>query len=375
MKKFLEENKKALIFIFSAIFIWRALLTISQIIGATFIRQREGFIGSIPWANFDGVHYLSIADHGYFQYEQAFFPAFPLLIRFFSEVFLHNYLLTALIIVYVSLFIWIFLLYKFVSLSFNENTTRWTILFYLFFPTAFFFGAIYTESLFLCLVLGCLLAIKKHKWFLGSILAGLAGGTKLIGVFLLIPLIYEYIRYYGKDVFSIKFFLKGLLISLVGVSGLLAYMGYLWRFYQDPLFFIHAQPAFGANRTGGSIILLPQVIYRYVKIFLTVPFTNYDFWISILEMISLLLFLVILYLCYRKKKVQLSYLLFAAASIIGPTLTGTLSSLPRYVLVSFPVFIYFGSLKNDLLKYTLFGIFSILLFILTAYFLQGYFIA
>jgi hypothetical protein len=36
------------------------------------------------FANFDGVYYLRIAKLGYQQYEQAFFPLYPLLISFFS---------------------------------------------------------------------------------------------------------------------------------------------------------------------------------------------------------------------------------------------------------------------------------------------------
>jgi hypothetical protein len=40
------------------------------------------------FGNFDGVHYLRIAQDGYLaQYSQAFFPVFPILIRFFSFIF------------------------------------------------------------------------------------------------------------------------------------------------------------------------------------------------------------------------------------------------------------------------------------------------
>lgn len=38
------------------------------------------------------------------------------------------------------------------------------------------------------------------------------------------------------------------------------------------------------------------------------------------------------------KKARLSYLLFVAASLIVPTLTGTLLSMPRFALVSFLLF-------------------------------------
>jgi len=33
------------------------------------------------WANFDGAHYINIARDGYHQFDQAFFPLYPLMIR------------------------------------------------------------------------------------------------------------------------------------------------------------------------------------------------------------------------------------------------------------------------------------------------------
>src|SRR5260221_2861026 len=41
--------------------------------------QIPHFLASL--ANYDGAHYLYIARFGYHQYEQAFFPLFPLLVR------------------------------------------------------------------------------------------------------------------------------------------------------------------------------------------------------------------------------------------------------------------------------------------------------
>ena len=41
-------------------------------------------------ANFDGIYYISIARHGYSQYEQAFFPLYPMLIKFLTPLFLQD---------------------------------------------------------------------------------------------------------------------------------------------------------------------------------------------------------------------------------------------------------------------------------------------
>lgn len=375
MKKLLIDNKSPLFFIFTLLILWRLFLFIPAIIAPFLIQQRLGFIGSSPWANFDGIHYLSIAQNGYFQFEQAFFPVFPLLIRMISFVVWGNYLIAGIVIVYSALFLFLLLFYKLLLIDFNEKTVRWILLFTLFFPTAFFFGAIYTESFFLLLVISSFYFARKKRWLLAGMFAGIASGTKLIGIFLLPALLFELYTVYKKKLFTKKHILSLGIVGITSISGVAFYMFYLWRVYGDPLLFIHAQPAFGANRTGGTIILLPQVLFRYIKIFMTVPFSHYDFWIALLEFSLLFLGLFLLFWGLLQKKIRISYLLFALLAIIGPTLTGSLSSIPRYVLAAFPLYIFLGMIKSTRIKIILLIVCSIFLIVLTGYFLQGYFIS
>src|SRR3989338_7457113 len=41
----------------------------------------------LPWANFDGEHFISIAQFGYQQYQQAFFPLYPKMISLGTDIF------------------------------------------------------------------------------------------------------------------------------------------------------------------------------------------------------------------------------------------------------------------------------------------------
>src|SRR3990167_194711 len=98
------------------------------------------------FANFDGAHYLLIAKNGYTQYQQAFFPLYPLLIRWLSPIFSNNLLLTGLIISNVSFLLGLYIFSKYLKLTINnQQLTIWSIVFLLVFPTSFFFGAVYTE--------------------------------------------------------------------------------------------------------------------------------------------------------------------------------------------------------------------------------------
>ncbi|MBI2641227.1 hypothetical protein HYW87_01360, partial [Candidatus Roizmanbacteria bacterium] len=141
-------------------------------------------------ANFDGAHYLLIAKEGYSQYQQAFFPLYPLLIRFLAPLFFNNHLLAGLIISNVAFLLGLFVLEKYLALlKFNSRRIVWALLFLLAFPSSFFFGAVYTEGLFFFLFVSSLYFLKRERYFFASIVAFFASLTRLIGVFLLIPFV------------------------------------------------------------------------------------------------------------------------------------------------------------------------------------------
>lgn len=350
---------------------WRVFLYIPEVISKYF-PTHPGFLGPIPWSNMDGVHYLGIAQRGYVTYEQAFFPLYPVLLSFFGNLF-NDFVLAGLSISYFSLFIALFFLYKLVSLDFGIKSAKWTIVFLLFFFTGFFLVSIYTESLFLAFLFSSIYFARRKNFLFAAVLAGFASGTRLVGSFLLPVLLIE--LYLNRKMFlNLRSYLLNFLsILFFSASGLIAYIVYLWKIYGDPLMFVHSQPAFGAGRSGGEIILLPQVMYRYFKIFLTIPFFTHDFLIASLEFIAFFSFFAIL--IFYSKKIRPSYLLFSFLAIIVPSLSGTFSSEPRYLLSIFPVFVIFSNIKDMRFKIILLSIFSILLLILTTYFLKGFFIA
>lgn len=365
-----------MIFSIAIVAVWRIYLLMIEALGKLLLTGRETFFGPIPWANFDGIHYLLIAERGYGLHQEAFFPLFPALIRSLVPIFGGNYVISSLFLVHASFIVTLALFWKLVENDFGKEVSRWSLAFLLLFPTAFFLGSVYSESFFLMVVLGSFFAARKGRWWVAGFLGALASATRIVGIFLLLALFIEFYiqRIKGKKLKSglLNEFKRGAGIFLIPF-GLVSYMVYLGNIVGDSLAFIHSQPAFGANRSGSEIILLPQVIFRYVKIFLTVPSANYDFWIAVLEFFSFAIVIGSLLIFW--KKIRMSYLIFSLLAIIAPTLTGTLSSMPRYILVAFPVFIMLGSLENKLVRFLLLSISLILLTVLTALFTRGYFVA
>lgn len=360
--KNLWSEIKTVIFLFVG---WRLSLVAVQSIASFLFTPYETFWGPTPWANFDGVHYLTIAQEHYYQYQQAFFPFYPMLIRWLSFATGASTSWIALGISHVS---FVFGLYFFLKLSrsYRKGNSLWSVILFLLFPTSFFFVAAYPESLYFALAAGALYALEKRWWWWAGLVGMLASGTRLFGVYLLIPAIIEYSVVKKKQIGDI------LGLGLIPL-GLIIYMIYLWQTVGDPLAFFHVQSAFGANRSGGQLIFLPQVLWRYLKILLTVDPSSFSYMIASFELLTFI-FTVYLFVKGVQKKLKLSLLLYATAVVITPTLTGTLSSFPRYLLAAFPLFFVLGSL-SERTKILLALLFGLALIYFASAFLRGYFVA
>ena len=102
-----------------------------------------------------------------------------------------SYLLVGTLLSNGALLAALFVLYQLAIESFGEQVGRRTLLYLCIFPTAFFFFAAYNESLFLLLTTGAFLAMRRQAWWLAGLLGLLAALTRLTGVLLVLPYLYE----------------------------------------------------------------------------------------------------------------------------------------------------------------------------------------
>jgi Gpi18-like mannosyltransferase len=360
---------KWLVLIFAC---WQLVLLLLTYVSQFIIKLRPDYVSEFGGrANFDGMHYLTIAERGYQGFQQAFFPFYPYLIHFFSKFIFHNYFVSGLFISNLSILITLFLFYKLVRLDFSEKIAQTAIIFLLIFPSSFFFGSVYTESLFLVLVIGSFYAARKKQWLLAGLLGGMASATRLVGLFLFPALLIEW--GIGQKKKQKLRFVNLLPIFLI-LCGTGFYMWYLKKTVGDPLYFIHVQPMFGANRTGGKLILLYQVFWRYLKMILTTKM-NVLYFTVWLELLTSIIFLLLSVFTYYK--MRLSYFVFMILAYLIPTLTGTFLSMPRFMLALFPGFIILAifSEKHSWFKIIYPVVSGILLVISTILFIRGYFVA
>ena len=365
----------------------------------------------IRWANWDGGHFRGIAENGYINpFQVVFFPLYPLTIKILSLTGLPS-LWGGLIISNLSLIGALFFLYKLVLFEGQENTAKKAILATLAFPTAFYLGSVYSESLFLFLAVASFYFARKKLWLIALMLAGLASVTRLIGLAVILSIGLEYfltttrppsIREYWSSPLARVFtyiFSAVVLTKLVAAfaTGLDAYLLLgLLKSILDPLFLI------------GLILLIlfagkflldrfnfPKLLTRQVFYFLPalIPFLIYCLFLNISQgdplafihheqqwhrhlsfpwtapvdyfnrlgpggffqlgspaqaVIELAFFLIFFALFILSYfKLRISYTVFFAAALFIPISTGTLQAIHRYGLVIFPALILLARIKNE----------------------------
>jgi Mannosyltransferase (PIG-V) len=157
----------------------------------TRLTARLGSLGDVlaaPSVRWDSIHYLAIAEQGYTRPGEAvFFPLYPLLIRGLSFL-VGSAPVAGVLISCACLAAALTLLHRLTELELGRRAADATVLLIAFAPLSFFFTAVYTESLFLALSLGCVYAARRERWRLAAVLGALAAITRVTGVVLVVPL-------------------------------------------------------------------------------------------------------------------------------------------------------------------------------------------
>ncbi len=345
------------------------------------------------FANMDGIIYLRVAKNGYTSYELPFFPLYPLLIRFFSVNFLHSkyFTPTSQVISNISFFFALIVSWKLFELEKKRNLFTLFLILVLTFPTSFFYGASYNDSLFFLLAVTTIYLTKKSHILLAGIFGALATLTRLNGLVLFIFIVAEYFskitkfEYFNQIPLSKKFLsrikkiflVKNVLKEKAYISLLipLAFFSYL---YFIQMRFGHWHLLFSTMKNWGQdrIIFPPQVFWRYFKILFIHPTFKLNYWIAGIELLSVLFYIFILTVSF--KKIRISYWLLIFVSFLIPSMTGTFQGMPRYALHLYPFFLFLAEYINQTKPFVRIIYFSIsifLLIVLLSLYTSGYFVA
>lgn len=155
-----------------------------------------------PLRQWDGLWYTLIAYEGYGGTTEtaraAFWPLYPWLMGLGNQLSGWPAEVIGYLLSNVAFAVALILLYRLVSIDFDRQIARRALWAIALFPTALFFTAVYTESLFLVLVIGSLLAARQGHWLAAGVIGALAALTRSYGVLLGLPflvLLYQQFRF------------------------------------------------------------------------------------------------------------------------------------------------------------------------------------
>lgn len=214
----------------------------------------DRFLGDYPildgWARWDVSHYVAVARLGYDDPDSpshdggvGFFPLYPLLMRAAVTVVGADptgpaLALAALAISAVCFLIAVPLFAGLVADQLGERIARTATLLLCVSPFSFFFTAAYSESLFLLLILISFRSALSGRWRLAATVAGLASGSRLVGLALAPALVFLAWRR-GEPLRELVW------TALLSVWGTVAYFGYLWVLKGNPFAYFTAQANWG----------------------------------------------------------------------------------------------------------------------------------
>ena len=315
------------------------------------------------WGRWDAVHYLDIATSGYHGFDMAFFPLYPMLVAGLGAI-IGNHLIAGLVISNVALFFGLLYLYKLVEHEFDRAVARRAIFYISIFPTAVFFSAVYTESLFFFLTVASFYYMRERNWWLAGIVGLFASMTRVEGVLLIVPFVIEWFVSHRATLWEGRDRAISTLADLAPIVliplGLALYMGYLWVLNGDPLYFSHVQSHWNRHFAAPWT----SVFNAFHKIATaTSPQTQAN---QTLELVFTALMIFVLIAGWRKLKP--SYIAYMALSILVPMSTSSLMSMPRFALVLFPMFAILAqwgkrpSVNNAIVAFSLplLGLFTVL---------------
>jgi Gpi18-like mannosyltransferase len=304
------------------------------------------------WNRWDALNYQKLAQSGYSATGElkpllVFYPLYPWIVRLFAFV-TRDYLISALIVSTLASLVTAIVLQRLVELDFSKELAQRAVWFLFIFPTSYFLHIGYTESLFLMLALGCVFAARKQRWALAGVLAALSSLTRANGLVLVPVLMVEAAHQYWT---TRRWRWSWLWIAVggLGFGGYLLLNKYIAgeAFAFVPIraqfFYISlAGPWTGVTSALGSMNRTPAE----AEIIGTQEF----------------LFIVLGFVCTLVSWVKLrpSYSIWMTCNWLLVTSVTFISSIPRYTLTMFPVYILFAMLAKRRVWLAVITVWSIL---------------
>lgn len=327
------------VFLWSRLALWLLAAGTAVLLDASLNPERARWdsgrlheLGSVVdvWARWDSDWFVRIAADGYSwpSSTPAFFPLYPVLVAGLGRALAGHYVLAGVLVSLLAGAAAFVLLHRLAARRLGADAATRAVLYLAVFPTSLFLGAVYSESLFLALAVGCFFLAERGRLGWAALVAGLALLTRAQGAALLPAL----------ALFAWRAPRRAPSLALLGVP-LLVFALYplalaLW--IERPLAFLDAQDGVwdrhlsAAGPLGGPWQALVEG--------------------DLVELLFAVAMVALAILAWRR--LGAAYGTYAVAALLLPMSfpserLGGLYSFPRLALVAFPCFLALATLGRD----------------------------
>jgi Mannosyltransferase (PIG-V) len=291
--------------------------------------------GTDIWARWDSVFFVRIAEHGYDKASAAFGPLYPGLVSALGHVFFGHYVLAGIVVSLAAALGAFVLLHRIAEERLGADGARRAVLYLAVFPLALFLQAVYSESLFLLLVLAAFVFAERGRFAAAGVTTGLAILTRIAGIALLPAL--ALLAWRSRDR---RRAFAGLALALPIAA---AYPLLLWQQIGDPWAFAHAQ-----DRWHRHFSPLGGIWQAFIHWTPSGAGVQHAVAVNAEDLAFLILFVALAVVVWRR--FGAAYGLFATVSLLiplsYPSSRWPLLSLPRFGLVIFPFFLALAALTT-----------------------------
>jgi hypothetical protein len=341
-----------------------------------------GWLGDLlaaPAARWDAAWYLVIAHFGYrpelgafTASRAAFFPLYPLALKAIAWPGVPA-VAAGVLVSLVAFALALYGIHRVTTLELAgagapqaSEIARTAVLLTAFAPMAFFFSAVYSESLYMALSVGVFWSARNGRWMWVGLLGALAGATRSTGLVLALPAVTIYL--YGPRADRAADFVRSsrrwlpryrvrrdALWLVLLPAGLVAYCSYLAAAGGDALAPFHAQDVWGrhfagpylgvwdglkAGVDGARQLLSFQRAHVYFSAAPGDPFVSAEHDLLLLAFLAAAVAATVGVL----RRLPLAYGVYVIAALAlplsYPVTSQPLMSLPRFLVVLFPLAIW-----------------------------------
>lgn len=302
------------------------------------------------FARYDSGWYHGIASQGYAFVEGgrsnlAFFPLYPQLMGAGGRMLggtQEQFYFAGIIVSWLAFALAMPLLYRLASLDVSRDEAIRATTYAAVFPSAYFFGVVYSESLFLLTLVAAALALRKRHWVLGALSGAAMTATRVNGV-MFVPAL-AWIAWRSSDG-TRRDRACALFAAGASVLGIGAYSYFNYRLSGNPFEWYDSITRWGYSPGGNpfsSILAVGEALLTRPMQYLTYEkMAPYDTFNALAAMLALATVPLVW------KRFGTGYAAVIVLGLLLPLSSGQLEGLGRYCAVLFPIPLLLGSMQGQ----------------------------